>query len=204
MNKTLIFFIAVIGILAGLSSSLLLNKQESVQLSALTWFGNQAKTLPEFTLKNHDNQVFTNQSLSGQWDLLFFGYTNCPDICPDTLQTLNTMLNLLPTEIDRNKIHINFISVDPERDSSDKLKAYVTYFNPEFKGISGEDKQINILTDALGILHSREASDSGYNIGHSGALVLIDPSAKYSGIFSAPLDAIKIAHDIAALINSNS
>lgn len=117
---------------------------------------------------------------------------------------LSNMVNLLPKEIDRNQIHINFISVDPERDSSEKLKQYVTYFNPEFTGISGEEKQINILTDAVGILHSREPTDSGYNIGHSGALLLIDPNAKYSGIFSAPHDSNNIAHDIAALINSNS
>ena len=201
MNKNLFILVVIIATMFGLGASILLNQKTPVQLKSLTWFGEQAKPLPSFNLTDHNNLLYNNQSFSGQWNLLFFGYTNCPDICPDTMQMLNTMMQQLPDDETRQQIQITFISVDPDRDHSENLKAYVSYFNPDFKAVSGDINQIKILTDAVGILFYSEPKPEGYDVGHSGALVLIDPESRYTGVFGSPHDAQKIAHDMNALIN---
>ena len=202
MKKPLII-ITTLAIVLGFASAILLLNPKPVQLQAVTWLGEQAKPLPTFELTDHNNQPFNNATIKGKWQLLFFGYTNCPDICPDTLQMLTNMRAQIKDEKVLEQLQITFISVDPDRDELQKMKTYVTYFNEHFMSARADIDQVNTLTDAIGILHYIvKSSDGVYEVAHSGALILIDPEARFSGVFSSPHDINKIAHDLSALINS--
>lgn len=203
MKKPLIVVSVLTAIALGFSSSLLWFKREPVELQAATWLGEQAKPLPEFELTDHHGSSFNKQNMAGKWHLLFFGYTNCPDICPDTLSMLAGMDSLIKDEDVKNQLQLTFISVDPDRDNLEKMKTYVTYFNKSFVSARGDINQVNTLTDALGILHYIVKSTDGevYDVAHSGALTLIDPEGRFAGLFSSPHDSAKIAHDLTLLIN---
>lgn len=203
MNKPLII-ITSLAIVLGFASAFFLLKPKPVQLQAVTWLGEQAKPLPAFELTDHNNKAFNNETIKGKWNLMFFGYTNCPDICPDTLTMLVNMVDQIKDENVLDQLQITFISVDPERDSQEKMKAYVTYFNKDFMSARADIDSVNTLTDATGILHYIVKSKDGdvYEVAHSGSLILVDPQARFSGVFSSPHDSSKIAHDLTALINS--
>ena len=115
-----------------------------------------AKPLPKFVLEDHFGNGFTNKNLKNQWSLVFFGYTHCPDICPTTLSLLNQVDQVLKKESDIDKPRIIFISVDPERDTIEQLTDYVTYFNPEFIGVTGSMENLQVLTKSLGIAFGKE------------------------------------------------
>lgn len=203
MKKILIIIGLVLAIGLGLGASLQVFKPEPVVLQAATWFGDQAAPLPAFELTDHFGKPFNQDTVKGKWQLMFFGYTNCPDICPDSLQMLSNMMKLITDEKVKQNLQITFVSIDPERDDLAKMKSYVTYFNPDFVSARGSIEEVNKLTDALGIMHyiTKSSDGSRYEVAHSGALTLIDPQGRFIGIFNTPHDSAKIAHDLTAIIN---
>ena len=167
------------------------------------WFGDQAKILPEFELFDHNNQALGHPQLSGKWSLMFFGYTNCPDICPTSLQTLSDMMNAIDDSDVRKTVQVIFVSVDPERDSSQVLKSYVQYFNEDFIGASAPLDELNRLTTVIGIGHNREKSSdqkSSYDVSHSSAIILISPQVKFAGLFGAPHNSLAMARDLSKIV----
>lgn len=202
MKKPLISILIVVAIALGFSASLVWFQPEPIQLRAATWLGEQARPLPKFELTDHFNKPFTNDSIKGKWHLLFFGYTNCPDICPESLQMLANTMSLIKDDGVKKNLQVTFISVDPERDTLQKMKTYVSYFNPEFLSATADIDSVNTVTDALGILHYiNKTSDGKIEVAHSGALTLIDPEGRFAGVFSTPHDSTNIAHDLSLLIN---
>lgn len=206
MKKTLIIFGVIVAIGLGIASSMLVFKPEPIVLQAATWFGSQAKPLPAFELTDHSGKPFNQQSIQGKWQLMFFGYTNCPDICPDSLQMLTNMIKLITDDAVTQQLQITFVSIDPERDDLDKMKSYVTYFNPSFMSARGEIEEVNKLTGALGVMHyiSKSADGSKYDVAHSGILTLIDPQGRFTGVFSPPHESADIAHDLITIIKAKS
>ena len=134
MNKSSIAIVAVLALIGGFTISWLLSNNKSVELEAGTWFGDQARALPEFELLDHNNQLLTRSNLEGKWSLMFFGYTHCPDICPTSLQTMSDMITAIDDPDVLDAVQVYFVSVDPERDRAEMLAAYVTYFNANFIG----------------------------------------------------------------------
>lgn len=203
MNKNLIIFSILIALTLGYFSSTLYFNSAPVVLQSATWFGEQAKPIPEFKLTDHNGKAFNPETLKGKWHLLFFGYTNCPDICPETLSMLATMYSMIEDEEVKKQLQLTFISVDPDRDDIEKMKTYVTYFNKYFLSARGDIEEVKKLSEKLGILHYIVKSKDGevYNVAHSGALTLIDPEGRFTGIFSTPHDSSKIANDLTLLIN---
>jgi len=203
VKKPLLFFFIPLAIVLGVYSALMWFKPTPIQLQAATWLGEQARPLPAFSLLDHNQTAFNNESIAGKWHLLFFGYTNCPDICPDTLQILANTMDLIKDKKVTDKLQITFITIDPERDDLEKMKAYVTYFHDSFLSARSELETLKPLTEALGIFHSVEQTENGeYQVQHSGVLTLIDPAGRFSGLFSSPHDSARIAHDLTALINN--
>ena len=99
----------------------------------------EPRELKPFALKNHHNQDFGLAQLEGQWSFLFFGFTNCPDVCPATLHTMKSVWDKLPTQPgDPAHPRLIFVSVDPDRDDLPTLQEYVTYFHPDFVGVTGK------------------------------------------------------------------
>ncbi len=163
-----------------------------------------AKPLPKFVLEDHFGNGFTNKNLKNQWSLVFFGYTHCPDICPTTLSLLNQVDQVLKKESNIDKPRIIFISVDPERDTIEQLTDYVTYFNPEFIGVTGSMENLQVLTKSLGIVFGKEGDDESndYEVYHSARILLVDPKARLKALFSSPLDVNQIASDYIKIIDS--
>lgn len=155
-----------------------------------------ARILNDFSLSEDNNQKFNLAALKGHWSFLFFGYTNCPDVCPITLKVMQQVWKTLPTKInEKGHPRLYFVSVDPDRDSLEKLKKYVDFFNPEFTGVTGKLDEIDKLTKQIGILYGYEDkdSDNNYTVNHSAQLILFDPQARMRAVFSPPHEAKTIA-----------
>ncbi|MEM4657815.1 MAG: SCO family protein, partial [Candidatus Methanosuratincola sp.] len=131
--------------------------------------------------------------------LVFFGYTNCPDICPTTLAILKKTLETLPQK-DRDRVKVMFISVDPARDTTERLESYVHHFDPTFIGATGTIAQLEHAAQGYGVYWEAEQkgeSNAGYLIGHTSTVFLIEPKRRfYLKYPRAKLNAAMIAEDI--------
>lgn len=158
------------------------------------------RQIPAFELVRTDGTPFTNADLAGRWTLAFFGFTHCPDICPDTLARMQDVRERLAARGAGDAVSMLFVSVDPERDSGETIQRYVEFFDPAIVGVTGEPARLDVLTNALGIVHRRvELDGGGYTIDHSSQLVLLDPQGRQAGIFRPPFDPAKLAADLATL-----
>ncbi len=203
MNKSTIAIVAVLALIGGFLLSWYGYSNRPIELENGIWFGEQARALPQFELVDHRRQKLTTAELEGQWSLMFFGYTHCPDICPASLQTMNEMVQAIDDSDVSSALQVYFVSVDPERDSPEILADYVAYFNPDFTGASAELEKLTPLTRSLGIAHALRNKTEGnpaYDVDHSAAIVLINPRAEYAGLFGAPHDAQAMARDMTLII----
>lgn len=141
----------------------------------------QAKPLSDFTLLDQHNNKVTKAAFAGQWNLVFLGYTSCPDICPLTLAKLNAVHKALNEQY---PLQIWFLSVDPKRDTAEKRKAYIDYFNPDFLAVSGEHKDLFPLVRELGLIYAISDSDKQeYAVDHSASVAMVDSSGAVRAIF---------------------
>ena len=150
------------------------------------------RDLGEFELVDHHGQPFTAASLEGQWTLIFFGFTFCPDICPTTMAFLAELVRELEgTEVEDTDVVM--FSVDPARDTVEQLSQYVPYFNPDFIGVTGEFLDVHRFATALNTPFRKvPGQDENYLVDHSANVVLINPKGDYHGFFKAPLDQAKM------------
>jgi protein SCO1 len=158
--------------------------------------------LPDFELLDQHGQPFTRDSLRGQTSLLFFGFTHCPDICPATLQQLSLARKQIAETSPGNALPaIVLISVDPERDTPEKLDKYVSSFRADVAAATGTRESLLPLTSALGIFFERQPLEGGdYTVSHSTAVLVVDEDANLRALFSAPHKAEYFAHDIPLLM----
>ena len=158
------------------------------------------RELPEFTLTRSDGTPLTHADWKGRWTVAFFGYTNCPDVCPTTLATFKSAASKLAADGAGDRVRFDFISVDPQRDTPEQLAKYVGYFSKDFVAATGSDEELTKLTRALGLIYSREATGNGdYVVDHSASAVLIDPQGREVGLFRPPFDASAMAADLKML-----
>jgi protein SCO1/2 len=145
-----------------------------------------------FSLIDHAGAPFTADRLEGHWTLLFFGFTHCPDICPTTLSDLAELKQQLQgTEADETVVVM--LSVDPARDTPERLSQYVPYFHPDFLGVTGAFESILSVTQRLNAPFRKViASDGSYQMEHSANVALMNPRGDYHGFFRAPLDIPKM------------
>ncbi len=153
--------------------------------------------VPEFQLIDQNGERYSRADLVGRWSILFFGYTHCPDICPTTMSTLVQMESRLRQLAGQGRPRFVFVSVDPERDSSEHLAQYTNYFHPEFLGVTGADRQLRSLTAPLGIHYQMDPPDSNgsYAVRHSSAVLIVGPDANLRALMSPPHDAVVMASD---------
>ena len=158
------------------------------------------RTIPDFRLTQANGRTLTSADWRDHWNLVYFGYTSCPDVCPTTLATLKQVWLDLGKRGLADTVRIDFISVDPERDTAERLGAYVAFFSPDFVAASGSDEELTRLTRALGLVYARTQDANGaVQVDHSGSVVLVDPQAHLVGMFRPPFAAAAIAADVAAL-----
>tara|TARA_B100000686_G_scaffold327036_1_gene385528 strand:+ start:93 stop:617 length:525 start_codon:yes stop_codon:yes gene_type:complete len=126
----------------------------------------------EFSLKDMNNNMITDESFQGPLTAIFFGFTNCPDICPMTLNKMDIAFSRLKKQ--NKSLKLFFISVDPERDTPEVVKDYLNSFENNFVGITGEPEKIYLLSQSWGIVSQKIFKDGGeYNINHSSPVILL-------------------------------
>ena len=156
--------------------------------------------MPNLTLTNQNGEPVSLKSLEGRWNLLFFGYTFCPDICPATLAELRQLRTKLPEDA-RQRMQPILVSVDPERDTPAQLKKYLEYFGAEFIGLTGSLDDIQTLANAAGVpFIPADTSKDNYTVDHGGNLALIGPDGRLRGFVRAPLRTEKLAEQLPAVL----
>jgi len=155
----------------------------------------EPRVVAPFTLTTHMGQPFDVSSLEGQWSLVFVGYTFCPDICPTTMSELNSIYPELQALESVKPIRVVFVSVDPKRDSVERLAEYVSYFNEAFIAVTGEHKVLFPFVRNLGMMYAiAESTDTpNYLVDHSASVVLIDPQARVVGRFKPKREPGKLS-----------
>jgi protein SCO1/2 len=150
------------------------------------------RDIGEFALIDHHGKPFDPARLEGQWTMIFFGFTYCPDICPATMAFLNQFVDSLEgTEVEDTQVVM--LSVDPGRDTVEQLSTYVPFFNPEFIGVTGEFLDIHRFATSLNTPFRKVMGEGDdYQVDHSANVVLINPRGDYHGFFKAPLDLGKM------------
>ncbi len=159
--------------------------------------------IPEFSLVDQDGNTVDRAVFEGQWDLVFFGFTHCPDICPTTLQVLSAAKVRLE-ELGQSPLpRIVLVSVDPERDTPEIMGQYVDYFGNGNLGITGSLQEIEKLTSGLGIYFRKQPiDDDNYSVDHSAAVLVIDPDGKFGALFGGPHIVGNFAHDIPIIMET--
>lgn len=180
----------MLAVIAGLIAGILWVQQPAKPLKITGTVLSPARPLAAFHMTDHKLQDFDNRNLHGKWSFLFFGYTNCPDVCPTTLFLFKMLASKLKSQADLYKnTQFVFVSVDPERDTTEVLARYINYYNPDFTGLTGTAEEIKQLTSSLGVpyfIGEHEPGQVNYTVDHSGAIILINPQGEFQAVFSAP------------------
>jgi len=163
----------------------------------------QPRAVPDFQLTRTDGKPLTLADWRGHWNVVYFGYANCPDVCPTTLASFKQVWKELGERGLRDRVAIDFISVDPQRDTAELLGKYVAFFSADFLAATGTDAQLTALTRSLGLVYSRTtAADGTIQVDHSGSAVIIDPQGRLIGIFRPPFAPAAVAGDLVTLATS--
>jgi len=207
MSRSQIVLVALVVIVAGVSGSLLARRalvQPELPQAAMTagTLLEPPRALAPFTLVDQDAKPFDASRLRGQWTLIFFGFTNCPDVCPATLGNLAQIDKQLADLAPSQRPRVVLVSVDPERDTPAQLKSYVGFFSPSFVGVTGTPQQIEAVTQAFAVPVAIRKTQGTYTVDHSAAVFLIDPNGAMRALFSTPHDPTKIAADLRRIIAS--
>ena len=158
----------------------------------------------EFELKNQGDQLYSKNDLKNQWTILFFGYTNCPDVCPTTIFKLGQIKQQISKELPNLNLQILFITLDPERDSTERLKEYLGFFDPSMTGLTGEITKIVELTSNLIVFFQRINKEDGYDFNHTASIFLINPKAQLKASFSPASSMDMLAEDIKKVVGKSN
>lgn len=203
-TKQKIIFYTMLGILAfiggGLLGLILLRVVSTGSIKAPHEFHGfileTPEVLGEFTLNDPAGHPVNLSDFRGQVTLVYYGYRHCPDICPATLSELTNMMETLGSKSDQ--VQVIMVSVDPERDSPEKLAEYVSYFHSDFIGLTGTPDELTAATVPYGIFYEKhEGTDaSGYLIDHSAGVLLFDRQGYLKEMFPFGIQGEKIATDV--------
>jgi len=153
-----------------------------------------AKVVGPFSIIDHNNRNFSNQHLIGKWHLLSYGYTNCPDVCPTTLNVLVQLKQMLNTENKHDDLDVLFYSIDHERDTTKRLAEYLAFFDDDFLGLTykkesvGEglsfEKNLGMISVLTQSKDQQEIEAYGkYRVSHGYMLYLINPDGALQAVF---------------------
>ena len=203
MKFALVATIVIAGILAGVAAARYFVREPDAlpPLERATLF-QEPRPLPELKLIDQAGRAYGRERLRGHWNFLFFGFVNCPDICPTTLATLAAVRKELADLPAGELPGVTLVSVDPGRDSPAALARYVAHFDPSFTGVTGSADAISSLTESLGVavIIGPEAADGNYAVDHTAAIFLVDPEARVAALFGTPHQARTIANDYRRIV----
>ena len=195
VRYTVIIILAVVlaillGFMNKLSKPRVLNEHELREYGA--YLLTTPRKLSDFELTDHSGQSFTRENLKGKWTMIFFGFTHCPDICPTTMATLSKMYQELSEE-EKTDLQVLLVSLDPERDTPEKLAQYVPYFHQDFVGATSDQHRLLKLATELNIAYSKvplsnKSGSDSYTVDHSGNIILINPYGHFHGYLRPPFE----------------
>jgi protein SCO1/2 len=172
-----------------------------------------SKKITDIDLQSTRRHNIHSDFFSEHWTLIFFGFTSCPDFCPMELQKMSKALRL----VGNTDLQVLFVSVDPERDSQEKLRGYVEFFHPDIVGATGNNQEIAKFAQMFGAAYDRSyisdkkvheisagmdmpADADDYQVNHSLRIFIVNPRGEYVGSFAPPYDAEMIQSDMMALM----
>lgn len=148
--------------------------------------------VPRYLLQDPLGRSVTNEDFRGRFQLISFGYTYCPDVCPTTLVEMAEILKRLGD--DAGRVQAIFISVDPERDTGKVLKTYTEFFDPRILGLTGSPALVRRAADNFKVRYAkvREPGSENYSVDHSAGMVLLGPDGRFvrKFAFATPVDRI--------------
>lgn len=155
---------------------------------------------PEFQLTRVSQPMFKLSEMRGKVVALFFGYTSCPDVCPTTMAELNQALEKLGDQADQ--VQVLFITVDPQRDTPERVQEYVNHFNPNFIGLSGSEAELATVWNSYGIFRevTEGTSAAGYTVNHTARVTLIDRKGNMRVSFPFDTPVEDVVHDLRLLV----
>lgn len=173
------------------------------------------KTLPGLDLLNQYGEPIAADLWSNQWSLVFFGFTSCPDICPLELQKLGKLLRSLG---EGSGVQVVFVTVDPERDTTEKLRDYANFFHPDIVALTGSNTELARTAQFFGAAYDRSVIIEGkllrvpsgidmpqnagdqYQVNHSTRVFIINPKGEYAGSFAPPFEVAQVESDLNVMI----
>ncbi len=165
--------------------------------------------LPSFNLQQSDGTPLIPGELKGHWTLVFLGFTHCPDVCPTTLAQLAQAQKQWAGLPDASRPRVLFISVDPERDTPDRVGEYAHGFDKDTLAATGDMPALETLAGSMSLAFAKTPAAEGapadqYSVDHSSSLAVLDPQARMAGVIVAPLDPKAIAADMLLLTRSKA
>ena len=213
MSKRLPLFLAAIALLGllALLATIALRLYRAApgpapELRAVTLFP-QPRALPDFNLRQSDGTALVPGELKGHWTLVFIGFTHCPDVCPTQLAQLSVAQKQWRALPDSTRPRLLFVSVDPERDTPDRIGEYAHGFDPDTLAATADIPALEAFAKSLSLVFAKMPAPEGapadeYSVDHSAAIAVLDPQGRMAGVIQPPLDPNAIAKDMIALTNS--
>lgn len=158
------------------------------------------KAAPNFTLTGAGGQPVSLSDFRDKVVVLYFGYTFCPDVCPTTLTDMKQVMQLLGKKAD--DVQFIMVSVDPERDTPEKLAEYVTYFDPRFVGLTGTPEEVLAAATPYGVIFEKHegTAATGYLVDHTATLSIIDKDGRLRLLFPFDAEPKDVAEDLKQLV----
>lgn len=162
------------------------------------------RDIKSFELVSSDGNKFSEKNLRGHWTLLFFGFTHCAMICPTTLDMITRSYETLHASYPN--LQVVFVSLDPERDSVERLATFTHDFHADFIGASGKIQNLRKLQSQLGIASERDLSskEENYQLQHTSAILLINPEGKWAGFFNYGMRPEQFQNEFVEAVRLNS
>lgn len=167
----------------------------------------EPRSLPAFALQQSDGTQLVPGELNGHWTLVFLGFTHCPDVCPTTLATLAQAQKQWAGLPDSVRPRVLFVSVDPERDTPDRIGEYAHAFHRDTLAATADIPSLEAFARSLSLVFMKAPSPEGapggqYSVDHSSALAVLDPRGRMAGVIQQPFDPGAVATDLATLTQS--
>ena len=178
-----------------------------VPLVAMLWLSASpptatARMAPTFALKGLDGSIVESERLKGKPFGVFFGFTNCPVVCPTTMTELSAWLADLG---DAGKdLKFYFVTLDPERDTPEKLKDYLENFSPRLIGLTGTPEEIDAAAKNFSVYYKKVPTSGGYTLDHTALVFLIDAQGRWRGVLDYNLSRSAAVEKLRALVLANA
>ena len=158
--------------------------------------------IDQFELIDQNNAAFNNKSLEGGWTVVFFGYTNCPDVCPTTIYKLAEIKNGIKEKLPSTDFNIVLVTLDPDRDSAQRLDEYIGYFDETMLGVTGTYENIQSFTSSLSVFYQRINKEEGYDFNHTASIFVFDKNGLLFATMSPANTIGELTEDFYTILNN--